>query len=195
MATRCCNSLRKQHFFVLQKRHFERRIISKHEDIHWSQRSPCQTTGPNHAGFLPFSYLDDKVWKYFEEKVGRLAFTFAQIRTSHSHNFHNLQPIFNCNIPKVKLTLRWPGGGGGCHPPTGFSKFSQKWEELFVQTKFLPVGSSLGHLSMKNFSDQTCSLGSKIRQREGAGGRWQPPPPPTEQKLTYFSNHEDDIQS
>ena len=33
-----------------------------------------------------------------------------------------------------------------------------------------------------------CSI---IRQREGAG-RWQPP---TEQKLTYFSNHEDDIQS
>ena len=34
---------------------------------------------------------------------------------------------------------------------TGFSNFSQKWEELFLQTKFLPVGSSLGHLSMKKF--------------------------------------------
>ena len=24
------------------------------------------------------------------------------------------------------------GGGGGIHPPTGFSNFSQKWEELFA---------------------------------------------------------------
>ena len=29
-----------------------RRIISKHEDIHCSQRSPCRTTGPNQAGFF-----------------------------------------------------------------------------------------------------------------------------------------------
>ena len=76
-------------------------------------------------------------------------------------------------------------------PPlsTGFSNFSHEWEELF-----LPVGSSLGHLSMKKFSDWTYGLGSKIRQREGAGGSNQPPSP-TEQKLTYFSNHEDDNQS
>ena len=79
-------------------------------------------------------------------------------------------------------------------PPTGFSNFSQECEELLLRTKFLTVGSSLGHLSMKNFSDRTYRLGPKIRQREGAGG-WQPPPPPIEQKLTYFSNHEDDIQS
>ena len=26
---------------------------SKHEDIHHCQRSPRQTTGPNHAGFSP----------------------------------------------------------------------------------------------------------------------------------------------
>ena len=32
-----------------------------------------------------------------------------------------------------------------------FSNFSQKWEELLLQTKFLPVGSSLGHLPMKKF--------------------------------------------
>ena len=32
-------------------------------------------------------------------------------------------------------------------PPTSFSNFSQKWEELYWQTKFLPVGSSLGHAS------------------------------------------------
>ena len=35
-----------------------------------------------------------------------------------------------------------------------------------LQTKFLTVGSSLGHLPMKKFSDRTYRLGSKIRQRE-----------------------------
>ena len=29
--------------------------------------------------------------------------------------------------------------------PTGFSSFSQQWEELFYQIKFLPVVSCLGH--------------------------------------------------
>ena len=33
--------------------------------------------------------------------------------------------------------------GEGAHP-TSFSNFSQKWEELSMQTKFLSVGSSLG---------------------------------------------------
>ena len=37
---------------MLQERHFERRIDIKHEDIHCSQRSPCRTAGPNHAGFF-----------------------------------------------------------------------------------------------------------------------------------------------
>ena len=43
----------------------------------------------------------------------------------------------------------------------------------------------------KNFSDRTNRLGSKIRQREGAGGGTHLPPP--ELFLTYFSNYEDDI--
>ena len=68
--------------------------------------------------------------------------------------------------------------GGWMPPPTGFSNFSQKWEERFLQTKFLPVGSSLGHLPMKNFSDRTYHIGSKVRQREGAGGVATTPPPP-----------------
>ena len=92
------------------------------------------------------------------------------------------------NCKSYRLTLRWPrwgvgGGLDGIHPPTGFSNFSQKWEELFLQTKFLPVRSSLGHLHIKNFSNWTYHLSSKIRQREGTGG-WQPPP--IEQKLTFF---------
>ena len=61
-------------------------------------------------------------------------------------------------------------GAGGPSPSNRFSSFSQKWEELFLQTKFLRVDSSLGHLSMKKNSDRTYRLGSKIRQREGAGG-------------------------
>ena len=56
------------------------------------------------------------------------------------------------------------GGGGGewmLHP-TGFSNFYREWEEVFLQTKFLAVALSLGHLSMKKFSDRTYRLASKI---------------------------------
>ena len=31
------------------------------------------------------------------------------------------------------------------------SNFPPEWDKLFLQTKFLVVGSSLGHLSMKKF--------------------------------------------
>ena len=58
MATRCRSSLHEQHFF-------ERRIVSIHEDIQLSQGSPRRTTGPNHAGFSPLSYLVDKVWNVY----------------------------------------------------------------------------------------------------------------------------------
>ena len=54
------------------------------------------------------------------------------------------QGYFFINPPMAK-------GGVWIPPPTGFFNFSQKWEELFLQTKFLPVGSSLGHLLMKKF--------------------------------------------
>ena len=70
-------------------------------------------------------------------------------------------------------------------PQQVFSNFSRKQEELSWQTKFLAVDSFLGHMSMKNFSDPTYRLGSKIRQREGAAVDF----------LTYFCNNEDDIQS
>ena len=87
------------------------------------------------------------------------------------------------------------GGGGGewMPPPTGFPSFYWEWEELLFQTNLLAAGSLLEHLSMKKFSDRTYRLGSKIRQREDAGGRGVRAP--IEQKLSYFSNHEDDIQS
>ena len=60
-----------------------------------------------------------------------------------------VQPIF------TKLCDFYPsegqtGGGGGMDATNyKFSNFSQKWEEPFLKTKFLPVGSSLGHLPMK----------------------------------------------
>ena len=66
--TRCCSSLHKQHFFVLQKRHFERRIISKHDfiglmDLH------AELPGLTMLDFFYLSYLDDKVWNYIPQST------------------------------------------------------------------------------------------------------------------------------
>ena len=79
------------------------------------------------------------------------------------------------------------GGGGVDATPNRFFQFFSEMGRAFLQTKFLSVGSSLGHLSMKNFfrSDhRTYCLGPKIRQREGAGGA--PPPPPMSKSLPIF---------
>ena len=78
--------------------------------------------------------------------------------------------------------------GGWMPPPTGFPFFSGM-ERAFLQTKFLASGSSLGHVPMKKFSNQTYRRDPKIRQREGTA----PPPPPLSKELTHFSDHEDDI--
>ena len=83
-------------------------------------------------------------------------------------------------------------------PPNRFLQFFSEMGRAFLQTTFLPVVSCLGHLSMKKFSDRTCRIGCKIRQREGdggGGGGELATTPSSEQKLTDFSNHEDDIQS
>ena len=42
---------------------------------------------------------------YFEEKGGHLVFTFSQIwfLTAITLNLQNLQPILDCNTPKIKL--------------------------------------------------------------------------------------------
>ena len=64
-------------------------------------------------------------------------------------------------------------------PPAGFSNFSSEMGRAFCKL---------------NFSDRTYRLGSKIRQREDAG-RESGNHHSVEQKLTYISNHEDDIQS
>ena len=83
---------------------------------------------------------------------------------------------------------------GGRHCPKAFSSFSREWGELLLETNFLAVDTSLGHLSMKKFPDCRYRVGPKIEQKR-VPGRVATPPPPTEQKLTYFSKHEDDIQS
>ena len=81
----------------------EESSVNMKMNIQWCQRSPCRTTRHERAGFFSFCYLNDKVWSYFEENRGRLIFTFWQIWTSQNHNFHNLQPILDCIIPKFKL--------------------------------------------------------------------------------------------
>ena len=53
-------------------------------------------------------------------------------------------------------------------PPKSFSCFSSEWGDLLLQTNFLAVRTSLGHPSIKSFSDQTYHLGPKITHREGA---------------------------
>ena len=71
--------------------------------------------------------------------------------------------------------------------PKRFSSFSREGGELLFQTKFLAVGTSLGHLSMKNFSNWSYHLVSKIRQREDAEGCSNPsPPPPLSKNLHIF---------
>ena len=73
----------------------------------------------------------------------------------YAHSSRGTKVINSCLAFEIKpkmLTLRWPrrggGGEGGCLPP---NKFFQFFSEMGMQTKFLPVGSSLGHLSMKKF--------------------------------------------
>ena len=67
--------------------------------------------------------------------------------------------------------------------PKRFSSFSREWGELLFQTKFLAVGTSLGHLSMKiHFPiGARCTILSlkldKVRMLRDVATN---PPPPTE---------------
>ena len=62
-----------------------------------------------------------------------------------------------------------------------------------LQTNFFPVGSSLGHLSMKKIF-QIGPTDLPLKLDKGRVLRVATTTP-IEQKLTYFSNHGDDIQS
>ena len=48
--------------------------------------------------------------------------------TVHYTEDHLQENPENINPPMAK--------GGGCHPPTGFSNFPQKWEKLFCKLNF-----------------------------------------------------------
>ena len=79
------------------------------------------------------------------------------------------------------------------HPQQIFPTFL--WNrKAFLQNKFLPIGSSLGHLSMKdNFQIRPTILALKLDKARVLGVASILSP--IEQRLTYFSDHEDDIQS
>ena len=88
--------------------------------------------------------------------------------------------------------------GGGCHPPPPpppgrFFQFFLGNGKSFTANLIFSFRLNFEAFAHEKNSDLICRVGPKIRQREGAGGN-HPPPPPIEQKLTYFSHHEDDIQ-
>ena len=77
-------------------------------------------------------------------------------------------------------------------PKQVFSNFCQKWEELFLNYIFncrLILGTSVHE---KIFQIGLTVLALKLDKRRVLGGGVATTP--IEQKLTYFSNHEDDIQ-
>ena len=90
------------------------------------------------------------------------------------------------------------GGGLDATTPRRFYQFFSGIGRAFLQTKVLAVGSSLGHLPIKNFQIGPTVLALKLDKGRVLGVRqpqpMPPSPPPTAHKLTQFSNHEDDIQ-
>ena len=91
-----------------------------------------------------------------------------------------------------KLDLNPPmAKGDECHPPTGFSNFSREWEELSWKLNFscsLVLGTSVHE---KIFQIGPTVLALKLDKGRVLGW-WQLPPMDF---FTYFSNHEDQIQS
>ena len=78
--------------------------------------------------------------------------------------------VFPNSEHNLRMTQLPSNGQGGMPPSKGFFSLSGEWGGLLFQTKFLAVGTSLGHLSMKNFLDWIYCLVPKIRQGEGAEG-------------------------
>ena len=82
-------------------------------------------------------------------------------------------------------------------PQQVFLIFLRNEKSFFCKLNFYLYTHPWDICPWKSFSDRTYRLGSKIRQTEdaGGGGGNHHLPSQVEQKLTYFSNHEDDIQS
>ena len=131
VASWCCCNLRKQHFFVLQKRHFEQRIISKH------------MTGPTKLDFFLSVTSMTRDLALSWRKIGRLVFKFLQIWTSNSHNFHNWQPILDCNISKFK---------GELQRQNKLISFERAFRILQNETRIIKIGQAV--LEIFNFKDR-----------------------------------------
>ena len=69
-------------------------------------------------------------------------FVWVQVDPENFLSHANCIVISRANLPSIIVTLtlqglREGGGGGGWMPPsTGFSNFSQEWEELFCKYNF-----------------------------------------------------------
>ena len=89
------------------------------------------------------------------------------------------------------------GGGGGCTPHNRFFKIFSEMERAFLQTNLFRCRLILGRsVHGKIFQIGPTVLALKLDKDSVLGGAnhpLPPPPPPIKQKLTYFSNHEDDI--
>ena len=102
----------------------------------------------------------------------------------------------------VNLIARRGGGGGGGEgaPPTGLFQFFSGMEGTFIPNKiFTCCLIILTSFHYKIFQIRpTNRPGFKIKQKEVAGGGWGGGGVVASSAdffLTYFSNHEDDIQS
>ena len=103
--------------------------------------------------------------------------------------------VFTVSEHNSRMTYLSSDGQVGRDATTqkGFLSFSREWGELLFQTKFLVVGTSLEHLSMKKlFSIGATVLSLKLDKERGLGV-WQPTPHWV--KIDLCSNHKDAIQS
>ena len=91
------------------------------------------------------------------------------------------------------------GGGGGGEGIVGFlSSFSMEWGKLYYKLIFSCRLNHWACVHEKNFQIEATALELKLDKGKVLGVATlpsPPPPPPIDQKLAYFSNHEDDIQS
>ena len=94
-----------------------------------------------HKGQVTKSHED----KVFQQTESTISVSRKMCNSKSTCLALNCDQNISFNPPMAK------GGGGGCHPPQQVFPISLRNGKSFLQTKFLPVGSSLGHLPMKKF--------------------------------------------
>ena len=95
---------------------------------------------------------------------------------------------------RLSLILRWPRGCG-CHSlPTGFSSFFSGMGIAFSANYIFSCRLIL-RASVHEIIFQIGPTILTLKLDKGTVLGVATTPHPTEKKLTYFSNHEDDIQS